>query len=140
MAPISRSKLILVVVLLASQHLIPIAYAQQQDSPEIEAIFGEINSPFCPGRLLKDCPSSAATKLKDEIRERVGAGEAPNSIVTSLITTYGDTISPVPSSTGFGLVGWLAPLAFFGIGAVALLYWLIKNKKNFGTPDDDNDS
>ncbi|MCB0333496.1 MAG: hypothetical protein KDD55_08345, partial [Bdellovibrionales bacterium] len=35
---------------------------------------GYLLSPFCPGRLLRDCPSSGAHDLKIEIREAVATG------------------------------------------------------------------
>lgn len=39
-------------------------------------IFYQTLSPFCPGRLLSDCPSTAATELKDKIRIKLNAGES----------------------------------------------------------------
>jgi cytochrome c-type biogenesis protein CcmH len=100
---------------------------------EIEAnsqdIFAEINSPFCKGRLLRDCPSTGATQLKGEIREMVSAGKGKKEIIASLFEKFGeDEIRALPSQNISGWIGWLAPFAFLGVGALLVVLWVRKNQ------------
>lgn len=100
---------------------------------EVEAnsqdIFAEINSPFCKGRLLRDCPSTGATQLKGEIREMVAAGKSKGEIISSLFDKFGeDEIRALPNQNILGLIGWLAPFAFLGVGALLVVMWVRKNQ------------
>ena len=36
---------------------------------EVAVVAGSVLSPYCPGRLLRDCPSSAARELKEKVRD-----------------------------------------------------------------------
>jgi cytochrome c-type biogenesis protein CcmH/NrfF len=81
----------------------------------------QLMSPFCPGLLLSDCPSSGAAALRAEIRERLDRHEAPDHIVTDLVARYGTAIEASPEATGLGLLVWWAPaaVAMVSFGAVA---------------------
>lgn len=96
---------------------------------EAKGIYSSIMSPFCPGRLLSDCPSSAAVELKDEIHDRVASGASKREIIAELYQKYGDEIRAVPTTEGFGLVGWLVPLVFLLGGFCFILVWLHGQKK-----------
>lgn len=91
---------------------------------QAQIIFGEVLSPFCPGRLLRDCPSSAATELKDRIRGEVRAGKSREEILAGLYALYGDQIRAVPAVAGFGLAAWLAPGIFLLLGLLIIGMWL----------------
>jgi cytochrome c-type biogenesis protein CcmH/NrfF len=77
-------------------------------------ILAEIMSPYCPGRLLRDCPSGQALQLKEKILE-------------DLIATFGEEVRAAPRARGFGLVAWLAPSAFLFFGLILTVLWL-KNR------------
>lgn len=99
-----------------------------EQEAEAQEIFGLVLSPFCAARSLKDCPSGSAHELQDQIRERIAAGASRDQIFTDLIVTYGEKIRAVPQRSGFGLIGWLAPLIFAGTGLLILLAWLLRQK------------
>ena len=106
-----------------------IALAQvEPTNPVVDEIAAEINSPFCPGRLLRDCPSTAAHSLKEQIKERLAKGESKSQIREALIEQYGSDINPLPETAGFGLVAWLAPVFFLGFSLLGGLLWLIRRK------------
>jgi len=90
-------------------------------------IFGNTMSPFCPGKLLEDCPSSAASELKDKIRARIVGGESEESINKYLFSVYGDAMRAAPKTSGFGLVAWLAPAVFLVLGLMIFMVWVKKN-------------
>ena len=88
-----------------------------------QGIFGQVLSPFCPGRALNDCPSSQAHALKDEIRQKVVNGIPDETILSGIISEYGEQYRALPKPEGFGLMIWLAPIAFFAIGASAVFVY-----------------
>ena len=94
-----------------------------------EEIFSTVMSPYCSGRLLRDCPSSAAAELKDRIRERVESGESKEDITQSLVSMFGDEIRAAPPFNGFGVLAWIIPFVML-LGGGALLYvWLKCRRK-----------
>jgi cytochrome c-type biogenesis protein CcmH len=91
-------------------------------------IINTTNSPFCPGRLLRDCPSTASHDLKISIKERLSKGEDSQKIRESLILKYGDDIDPLPSVSGFGLWAWITPVIFLLLGGFVLARWFSRQK------------
>jgi cytochrome c-type biogenesis protein CcmH/NrfF len=98
-----------------------------------QKIFEFTMSPFCPGRSLKDCPSSQATELKNQIRQEIRAGKSEDEIFNELSLKYGESIRAVPDSRGVGVLAWIAPFAFLFFGALILTGWLLRKKGDIGT-------
>lgn len=111
----------------AATPVVAIDLAPQQEALA-QSIFDSVMSPYCPGRLLRDCPSGKAHDLKEQIRSLIAAGQSKEQISDSLYAQFGDVIRATPKDSGFGLVGWLAPGLFLLAGFVFVLAWL-KGKK-----------
>ena len=87
-------------------------------------IFNSLMSPFCPGRLLQDCPSGSAHELKEKVRARLDAGESTDEIQASLVSIYGDEILAAPPFRHFGVWAWLTPGIFLVVGVLGILVWI----------------
>lgn len=99
---------------------------------EAQTIFGEVMSPFCPGRLLSDCPSSQAAELRNDIRGKLASGVKEEQILDELYSVYHDEIRAAPPRYGFGMVAWLAPFGFLLIG-IAL--WAVYMRRQREEPE-----
>jgi cytochrome c-type biogenesis protein CcmH len=95
-----------------------------------QEIFGETMSPYCPGLLLRDCPSGKATELKNEIRNRLNQGESKESVEASLKEQYGTKVQAVPDSSPVGILGWIAPILFILAGGAVFIRWVKKNSSD----------
>ena len=71
-------------------------------------LLGECNHMGCP-----DSPRELS-----ELRAGIAAGTSDNDILVSFAAKYGATVLAAPTTHGFDLVAWIAPLAVF---AAALL-------------------
>ena len=105
------------------------------DSKEVaESVYSEINSPFCKGKLLRDCPSSGASALKQQVRNLAAEGKTKDEIVNSLYSQYGDEIRAVPSSSFLGKTAWVIPFLFIGLALIVMGFWvksnISRNRKN----------
>ncbi len=104
-----------------------------QDAAAVETkasqIFNTVMSPFCPGRLLANCPSTAAHDLQDEIRKQLHEGTSVEDITAALYARYGDEIRSAPEATGFGLLAWTIPGVFFLVVGIALMVWIRKTTR-----------
>lgn len=100
--------------------------AADELTPEQQEIFESIElnhlSPYCSGRTLKDCPSSASADLKEELRDQIAAGATEEEISNQLLERFGEEITAAPDLEGFGIVAWAAPILFFIAGAVAIRF------------------
>ncbi len=67
-------------------------------------------SPYCPGRLLSDCPSYGAFQLREEIQKRLDAGETSKAIVDDLANRFGPEIRGVPEFKGDGIALRVVPV------------------------------
>lgn len=89
-----------------------------------QSIFSTTMSPFCPGRLLNDCPSSKATDLKNTIRSELQTGASTESIKASLVQQFGEEVMATPAFSGFALFAWSIPILFLIIGTIVYRKWL----------------
>lgn len=115
-------RLVLIIALLCG-----VAVRADPNEGVAEKIFSSVMSPFCPGRLLRDCPSSQATELKEKIRADLQSGASEEQVVSSLVGLYGREIQAAPAFSGvadFESLAWLAPAIFAGGGLLFLLIWL----------------
>ncbi len=119
--------LVLTVFLLAA--LICNAQTPNQDvNAQANQIFSSVMSPYCPGRLLINCPSSGATELKLKITEMVRSGASSEGILEHLVETYGPSVRAAPQNSGFGRLAWLVPFVFLGLGGLVIFFWLRSNQ------------
>ncbi len=108
-------------------------YADEQIiESNAQSIFTSVMSPYCPGKLLSDCPSAKASELKKTIREELSKGLSKEEVITKLNDDYGEeTLKAVPDSSGFGILAWLVPILFLisGLGlGIKFLTKLTKKK------------
>ena len=67
-----------------------------QDREQIEKdaneIYNSLLSPFCPGRLISNCPSSQATDLRNQIRNQLEAGATKDEVIDELYAVWGEEV------------------------------------------------
>lgn len=122
----------------------PFSIAQEVDHKSISnEVYTEVFSPFCPGRSLKDCPSSKAENLKKEIYQKIKSGQTKQEVLKDIFRVYGDKYRALPAASGFSLLAWLLPIIFLLIGALVFYFVFLKNKtciksKNYEKLKEDN--
>jgi cytochrome c-type biogenesis protein CcmH len=64
------------------------------------------------------------------VEQLVAGGYSANEIMDALTGVYGDAILMAPPKSGINLVGWFAPFAALGTGAVVIAVMLKKWRGN----------
>jgi cytochrome c-type biogenesis protein CcmH/NrfF len=113
------------------------SFALCADSKQVaESVYSEINSPFCKGKLLRDCPSSGASGLKQEVVDLATQGKTKEEIISELYTRYGNEIRAVPSSSFIGKLAWVVPFLFIAMVLIVMGFWvksnISRNRQNIG--------
>lgn len=118
-------RLIAAVVIATVTNSISAEDLNQQQQQLFANITGKVMSPYCPGKLLSDCPSGKASELKSILRSKISSGATESDLMTYLEDQYGkQTIQSTPGTKGFDVVAWIAPFAFLLVGAVLFWKWL----------------
>jgi len=78
--------------------------------------FGEVMSPFCPGRTLAACTSTQAENLRTWILVQEAAGRSREDVHAELLERYGDVILSAPEAKGFGVAAYVIPFVVFVLG------------------------
>ncbi len=89
-----------------------------------QEIFRNVMSPYCPGRLLSNCPSRQAAVLQDSIRTALREGASPEEIEDRLLAAYGEEVRPAPAFSGLGIWAWIVPGLFFVGGGALAARWV----------------
>jgi cytochrome c-type biogenesis protein CcmH/NrfF len=97
---------------------------------EAYSLSRDLMSPYCPGRTLADCPSPSAAAVRQEIRERMRAGESAERVRADLELRFGDAVIGVPRST----IGWVIPGLLIAAGGVLVVFALRRMSRG-GDPE-----
>lgn len=100
---------------------------QREIFKEIES---DLLSPFCPGRLLRDCPSTATRNLKEDIKTKILEGKTAEAVKEELIEKYGEDLRAAPPKSGIGLLAWYLPVVFLLLGLLLLVLFVRKQTKS----------
>jgi cytochrome c-type biogenesis protein CcmH len=87
----------------------------------LKSVTSEIRCPTCRSQSVADSDSPAARFIRDEVRQRIEAGESNRQITAYLVSRYGDDIRLDPERTGVAGLVWLLPVAAVLIALVGLV-------------------
>ncbi|MDC0358962.1 cytochrome c-type biogenesis protein CcmH [Oligoflexia bacterium] len=126
---IIRFTIILVCMLLSINGVASAQDAQAELDRKVIQVYSSVMSPFCPGRLLSDCPSKSAAELKHRVRSQLASGLSVEEVLDQLYLEFGDEMRALPKGEGFGLMAWVIPFVFLGLGFILILYLALGGKK-----------
>ena len=114
--------------LLADSNLPPAYWANRQlpdpqQEARAEALMTELRCLVCQGQSIADSDAELAGDMRDLVRRRIAAGEAPNAIRAWLVQRYGAWISYKPTGEPSAWPLWLTPIALLLAGI-----WLIRRR------------
>jgi cytochrome c-type biogenesis protein CcmH len=91
------------------------------------ALMDSIRCVVCQGQPISGSNADLAGDMRRIIRERIAAGDSPETVRSMLIGKYGDWVSFKPELKGKTLPLWLVPLlALLGGG------WLVSRRVKLG--------
>lgn len=88
------------------------------ETERVRAIASEVRCPTCQGLSAAESDAKAARAIRQEITERLRAGESPGEIRAFLVSRYGEDILLRPPASGISGLVWAAPVAAL-VAAVA---------------------
>lgn len=109
------------------------------EAERVARISREVRCPTCAGLSVAESDAKAAQAVRDEIRERVHAGESDGQIRAYLASRYGRDILLKPKAGGIDSIVWVVPVAAAVCGAAGLAFAFARWRRRSGavpTPED----
>ena len=109
----------------AQDLLTPAPYAYKQlDDPRQEAkaqaLMETLRCLKCQSQSIADSDAPMAGDMRNQVRERIAAGEEPEAIRAWLIERYGDYVTYTPQVRPLTAPLFAAPLVFLALAAILL--------------------
>ena len=101
---------------------------------QVNALAKELYCPVCENISLDVCPTTACSRWRELIREKMAAGWSNEQIKQYLVLQYGDRVLAEPPRQGLNLLVYILPPLFF-LGGIFVLVWVIRSMK---TPHAEN--
>ena len=88
-----------------------------QQEAEAQALMEELRCVVCQGQSIAASNADMAGRMRALVRERIAAGESPDSIRKWLIARYGEYVTYDPPLTPVTAPLWIAPIVLLVAGA-----------------------
>ena len=113
---------------LADSNLPPARYANEQlpdprQEAQAQALMEELRCLVCQGQSIADSNAELAGDMRALVRQRIAAGEKPESVRSWLVERYGNWVSYRPPLEPATWPLWGAPLLLLLAGA-----WLLRKR------------
>jgi cytochrome c-type biogenesis protein CcmH len=94
----------------------------------VQEIAAGLHCPICKDLSVADSPAPLAQQMRQEIAQKVSAGQSADQIRASFVAAYGDSVLMTPPRHGVGHAAYYLPLIVVAAGlviaAVLLRRWL----------------
>lgn len=80
------------------------------ETERVNAIASEVRCPTCRGLSAAESDAATAAAIREEIRERLRAGESPDQIRAYLVSVYGRDVLLRPEGQGVTALVWVLPV------------------------------
>src|SRR5262245_65513346 len=91
----------------------PASQAQQ-----VQQIAAGLHCPICKDLSVADSPAPLAQQMRQEIAQKVRAGESADQIRAGFVAAYGDSVPMSPPRRGVAAAVYYGPLLVLAIGLI----------------------
>jgi cytochrome c-type biogenesis protein CcmH len=103
------------------------------DDPALEsrvmALAGTLRCLVCQNETLADSRADLATDLRNQIREKLRAGESNDAIIAYLVARYGDFVLYNPPLKASTTLLWFGPFALLAVAFAFLLFYIRRRRR-----------
>jgi cytochrome c-type biogenesis protein CcmH len=104
---------------------------------DVNRVARELYCPICENTPLDVCETQACEDWRQLIREKLASGQGEEEIVEYFAEIYGERARATPTTRGFSLIIWIAPIVVGVIGVAVfvrlLRRWLARGAEGEAT-------
>ncbi len=112
-------RIVLIIIMLAYLIIPGIAVAATYDN-----IYASLKSPGHSGETLDKCGGSESEQIRQDIKQKLAAGQTKEQIIDYYVGIYGEEILAVPTKKGFNLTAWVIP-PLAALTGIVLVYFAL---------------
>jgi cytochrome c-type biogenesis protein CcmH len=113
LAPIALVAGLATLIIVAAGGHPPASQAQQ-----VQQIAAGLHCPICKDLSVADSPAPLAQQMRQEIAQKVRAGESPDQIRAGFVAAYGDSVLMSPPRQGVAAVVYYVPVLVLAAGLI----------------------
>jgi cytochrome c-type biogenesis protein CcmH len=110
------------------------------EAERVRAIASTVRCPTCRGLSAAESDARAAQAVREDIRDRLRAGQSAGEIRAFLVSRYGEDILLKPRASGVAALVWVLPVAALVLAAAGLVaaFRRWRGQRAVGPPTDDD--
>jgi cytochrome c-type biogenesis protein CcmH len=85
---------------------------------QVQQIAAGLHCPICKDLSVADSPAPLAQQMRQQIEQKLDAGQSPEEIRASFVAAYGDSVLMSPPRHGVAGAAYYLPLAIVGTGVL----------------------
>jgi cytochrome c-type biogenesis protein CcmH len=97
---------------------------------QVQQIAAGLHCPICKDLSVADSPAPLAQQMREEIAQKVAAGQSTDQIRAGFVAAYGDSVLMTPPRRGLGQAAYYLPLIIMAVAvlvaSVLLRHWVRK--------------
>ena len=113
LVPIALAVGLAALIIVAAGGQPPASQAQQ-----VQQIAAGLHCPICKDLSVADSPAPLAQQMRQEIAQKVRAGESPDQIRAGFVAAYGDSVLMSPPRQGVAAVVYYVPVLVLAVGLI----------------------
>jgi cytochrome c-type biogenesis protein CcmH len=127
LVPIALAAGLATLVIVAAGGHPPASQAQQ-----VQQIAAGLHCPICKDLSVADSPAPLAQQMRQEIAQKVRAGESADQIRAGFVAAYGDSVLMSPPRQGVAAVVYYVPVLVLAVGLITAFMLLRRWLRTFG--------
>jgi cytochrome c-type biogenesis protein CcmH len=93
-------------------------HPRPSQAQQVQQIAAGLHCPICKDLSVADSPAPLAQQMRQEIAQKVRAGESPDQIRAGFVAAYGDSVLMSPPMQGAAVVVYYVPVLVLVAGLI----------------------
>jgi cytochrome c-type biogenesis protein CcmH len=90
--------------------------ANRSEAQQVQQIAAELHCPVCKDLSVADSPAPLAQQMREQITQKLRAGESPDQIRAEFVAAYGDSVLMLPPKRGLSAAVYVLPTIVIAVG------------------------
>jgi cytochrome c-type biogenesis protein CcmH len=95
--------------------------ANQSEAQQVRQIAAGLHCPVCKDLSVADSPAPLAQQMREQIAQKLRAGETPDQIRAEFVAAYGDSVLMSPPKRGLSAAVYVLPAIVIAAGLVVAM-------------------
>jgi cytochrome c-type biogenesis protein CcmH len=114
--------------------------ANQSEAQQVQQIAAGLHCPVCKDLSVADSPAPLAQQMREQIAQKLRAGETPDQIRAQFVAAYGDSVLMSPPKRGLSAAVYVLPAIVIAAGLAVAMMLVRRWVRRPGVEPDEDDA